>query len=296
MNSAIEPGGAGERRRHDRGDFLSTSLLLDLTTITVDPAYLEAAGRRAARGEPEPAHRRGFTAGALLAVIGLLMAVAFRNTRESAPEAARVRAGLVARVDQLTKDGDAQVASIEVLRRRVAADREAALTAAVDLDLKTELRALEYAAGAVPVSGPGIVLRLGDATVAVPDAVTRVQDRDLQRAVNVAWAAGAEAVAVNDQRIGPLTAIRQAGESILVDYRPVTSPFEIAIVGDATAMETAFTLSSGSRTLRAIARNLGFAYNVERKSRIVLASSAGARPSVARPVGASNNQERSPAP
>lgn len=167
MTSSTGAERAGERRRHDRADILSTSLLLDLTTITVDPAYVEAAGRRAARGEAENSHRRGFTAGALLAVIGLLVAVAYRNTQQTAPEAARVRAGLVTRVEQLTQETDAQGRAIEALRQRVAADRESALTAA-DTGLSQQLRSLEFAAAAGPVSGPGIVLRMGDATVATP--------------------------------------------------------------------------------------------------------------------------------
>ena len=60
----------------------------------------------------------------------------------------------------------------------------------------------------------------------------RVQDGDLQLVVNALWAAGAEAVSINGQRLGPTTAIRFAGEAVLVDFRPVTSPYEISAIGD----------------------------------------------------------------
>ena len=41
----------------------------------------------------------------------------------------------------------------------------------------------------------------------------RVTDRDLQTVVNEVWAAGAEAVAVNGQRLTSLSAIRSAGDA-----------------------------------------------------------------------------------
>ena len=50
--------------------------------------------------------------------------------------------------------------------------------------------------------------------------------------VNALWAAGAEAISINGQRLGPTTAIRFAGEAVLVDFRPVTNPYEISAIGD----------------------------------------------------------------
>src|SRR5699024_11863661 len=60
--------------------------------------------------------------------------------------------------------------------------------------------------------------------------VNRVTDGDLQIAVNGLWAAGAEAVAVNGQRVGPTTAIRTAGSAVLVDFRPLSPPYRITVV------------------------------------------------------------------
>jgi uncharacterized protein YlxW (UPF0749 family) len=285
-----------ERRRHDRSDFLSTSLLLDLTTITVDPAYVEASARRVARGEQSAQLRNGYGAAALLTVIGLLAAVAFSHTRSAAPQAARVRAGLVARVERLTKQTDAGDRVLERLRAQLAGDRDLALTAsAADRELAESVRSLELAAGAAPVTGDGITVRIADAP-AGSAAAARVQDRDLQRAVNIAWSAGAEAVAVNGQRIGPLTAIRQAGESILVDYRPVASPYDVRAIGDPATLEAAFTLSSSSAALRAIAGSLDFGFEVKRSGNLSLAGTGTTRTEIARPLGTPEIQERSPAP
>ena len=52
----------------------------------------------------------------------------------------------------------------------------------------------------------------------------RVLDRDLQVMVNALWAAGAEAIAINGQRLTARSAIRYAGEAILLDFRPLVPP------------------------------------------------------------------------
>jgi uncharacterized protein YlxW (UPF0749 family) len=72
----------------------------------------------------------------------------------------------------------------------------------------------------------------------------RVQDGDLQLVVNALWAAGAEAVSVNGQRLGPTSAIRFAGEAVLVDFRPVTNPYEISAIGDPDTLSSSFLASS----------------------------------------------------
>jgi uncharacterized protein YlxW (UPF0749 family) len=59
----------------------------------------------------------------------------------------------------------------------------------------------------------------------------QVRDSDLQLATNALWAAGAEAISVNGQRLTATSTIRQAGEAILVDFRPVTTPYEVIAIG-----------------------------------------------------------------
>lgn len=284
-----------DRRRHDRADMLSTSLLLELTTLTVDPAYVEAAASRASRGQSAPTNRHAAT-GLLLVALGLLGAIAFQHTREAAPEAARLRTGLIARVDQLTEQTEESHRELDRLREQIAADRDRALVASgADQELAASVRMLEFAAATSPVTGKGVVVTMSDAP-ATSDGAARIQDRDVQRAVNVAWAAGAEAVAVNGQRVGPLTAIRQAGESILVDYHPVVSPYRIAVIGDQAALERGFGTSDAMASLRAIANALDLNIEVGRDGAIVMGGTAADRASIARPVDAATSTERSPGP
>lgn len=106
--------------------------------------------------------------------------------------------------------------------------------------LTEELRRLRAAAGLSEVRGPGVLVELTDSPRA-PRSVAeetdlRIQDVDLHLVVNALWQAGAEAVAVNGQRVVSTTAIRRAGSQILVNLRPVASPYRVAAIGDPEAL------------------------------------------------------------
>ncbi|NEE52029.1 DUF881 domain-containing protein, partial [Streptomyces sp. SID8455] len=78
--------------------------------------------------------------------------------------------------------------------------------------------------GATPVEGPGVKLVVDDAkntdqggggpreSSSFADT-GRVRDRDMQRVVNGLWESGAEAIAINGQRLTALSAIRAAGDA-----------------------------------------------------------------------------------
>ena len=76
------------------------------------------------------------------------------------------------------------------------------------------------------------------------DEQGQVSDKDLQRLVNGLWVAGAEAVTVNARRITSLTAIRQAGEAITVNYRSLRRPYVVLAVGDPDTLPARFVDSA----------------------------------------------------
>ena len=90
----------------------------------------------------------------------------------------------------------------------------------------------------------------------------RIQDRDLQSMVNALWAAGAEAVAVDGQRLAPTTTIRAAGEAILVDLRPVHGPYTIAAVGDPATLLPRFADSEAARRFQSYTGLYGIQFTV----------------------------------
>jgi uncharacterized protein YlxW (UPF0749 family) len=103
----------------------------------------------------------------------------------------------------------------------------------------------------------------------------RVRDRDMQRVVNGLWASGAEAIAINGQRLTALSAIRAAGDAILVDNKPLVPPYTVLAVGDGKRLSTRFQDSLDGLYLHALQENYGIrtAISVEDELRIPAAPS-----------------------
>lgn len=124
-------------------------------------------------------------------------------------------------------------------------------------------------AGAVEVHGPGVKLIVNDAkeTASGSDGdprgtsgfsdTGRVRDRDMQRVVNGLWESGAEAISINGQRLTALSAIRAAGDAILVDNKPLVPPYTVLAVGDGERLSTRFQDSADGLYLHALQENFG---------------------------------------
>lgn len=251
------------------------SLLLDVTTITVDPAYLEAAARRPAGRTQRP----GPVLLVVLVLLGLLLAVAARQTRQAAPAAQRARDALAAEARERTDRSDELQRRLDDLRREADTMRDRGLeTSTEGTQLAAQLATLDLLAAAVEVSGPGVEVTLRDAEAGRGDQDLtgdgRVRDRDIQEVVNALWAAGGEAIAINGQRLSSLTAIREAGEAVLVDYRPVSPPYVVSVVGDPDVVEPAFTDSAAAAAFRTLRELYGIGFEVKRRSRIALPAAA----------------------
>lgn len=249
---------------------LGASLLDAVLAETLDPAYAEAAAARAAREAGGPAGsraRRRWRARTLVALTmglaGLLLAVTYDQAAATAQGRELIRARLVADIEQESAISDGLADQVEELRVEVSRIRAHVLEAsAVGQDALDELVRAEQGAAAVPVTGPGLLVTLANADpkadadpVGGPteeDLRGRVQDGDLQVVVNALWAAGAEAVSINGLRLGPATAIRFAGEAVLVDFRPVTDPYEVRAIGDPDALLNEFLASPEVKTLAGI--------------------------------------------
>lgn len=245
------------------------SLLVDVMSNTLDEGY----ALRAAREEPRP-RGVGRTTGILaLVLLGLLTGTAVQSVRHRAEASAGLRAGLAAEVRERAAESDRLQAEAARLQAEVIAARDRALEAdAHGRRLSERVRALELAAGTTPVTGPGLIVVLDDAlpgedpevTGAEPAATGRVLDRDLQDVVNGLWAAGAEAVAVSDVRLSSRAAIRSAGEAVLVDFRPLSPPYEVEAIGDPRDLEIGFLDGPAGRRLQTLSDVTGIRYDAER--------------------------------
>lgn len=263
----------------------SMSLLVDMMANTLDESYADAARRRTGQqaaqaggssgaSQPPRLLRRG-TAAVLLVALGLVTGTAAAQVRRRAAAGSTVRAELIADVHRRTSASDDLAAQAARLRRDVAAQQDAALrSSGTGVAVARQLAALQLAVGVDAVTGPGVVVTLNDAPGA--DAAQserggqvgqgRVLDRDLQDAVNGLWSAGAEAIAINGLRLSALTAIRSAGEAILVDYRPVSPPYVVRALGDPGRLEAGFADSAPGRRLATYTSLYGLQLEVSRSA------------------------------
>jgi uncharacterized protein YlxW (UPF0749 family) len=282
-----EPGtgrpGEGRAPARYAADFL-TELFRD----PLDPSYAAAARRRERVGPPSTGARvtaRTVTA-VVLVVVGFLLAVAYRHALADEPNRARARAGLVGQINQMQGDTDTLQARADGLREQVARQRAAALsdTAAA------QLRDLEAATGLARVRGDGAVVTVTNAPSS-QDAITgkggndpgRVLDRDLQQIANALFSAGAEAVAVNGQRLTATSTIRAAGGTILVDFRPVTSPYQVSAIGPGDLADR-FRDAPIAHLLKALADTHGMGYEVRDTNRLTLPGAAEPQLRYASPI------------
>jgi uncharacterized protein YlxW (UPF0749 family) len=216
-----------------------------------------------------------------MAVAGVLVAVTYDQAAAGAQGREEVRAALVAEVEGESETTDRLAADLEALRADVTVARDAALAAtAVGQRALDRLEDAELAAGGRPVSGPGLLVTLADAGpdadedpvggTAEADPRGQVRDGDLQLVVNALWAAGAEAVSINGQRLGPTTAIRFAGEAVLVDFRPVTNPYLVSAVGDPATLRGRFLASPEVGALAVISETYGLRFEFAQEDELSL--------------------------
>ena len=244
------------------------TLLTNVMDHSLDDGYAEAAARKqseGAEGMPRTVRAKlGLAAGLVLAAV--VVTVGAAQARVAAPTVAKERQELIDRIQRETASADKLEGVVDTLRGDVSARQREALKkdgGAGRADLVGIL------SGAVAVHGPGVKLVVNDAKEATVGGngnpretsgfsdTGRVKDRDMQRVVNGLWESGAEAIAINGQRLTALSAIRAAGDAILVDNRPLVPPYTVLAVGDGERFSTRFQDSADGLYLHALQENYG---------------------------------------
>ena len=103
--------------------------------------------------------------------------------------------------------------------------------------------------------------------------------------VNELWAVGAEAISVNDIRLTPTSAIRFAGEAVLVDFEPISPPYVIRAIGNADRLDTGFAASDVASRYQTLAGVEGIGFSFDERSRLQLPGAAVGTLAYAHSVG-----------
>ncbi|MBT2900132.1 DUF881 domain-containing protein [Streptomyces sp. McG3] len=255
------------------------SLLNNVMDHSLDDGYAEASARRRADGSaglPRTLKSKlGLAAG--LVVAALVVTLGAAEARISAPVVAKEREELIDRIDAETEAADTLESDVDSLRRDVSERQRKAL----ERHGGDQGQLVALLAGATPVEGPGVKLVVDDAkdtdqggggpreSTGFADT-GRVRDRDMQRVVNGLWESGAEAIAINGQRLTALSAIRAAGDAILVDNRPLVPPYTVLAVGDGKKLATAFQDSADGQYLQALKESFDIRTSISDQAKVRL--------------------------
>ncbi|WP_210606387.1 DUF881 domain-containing protein [Streptomyces sp. 604F] len=271
----------------------SMSLLTNVMDHSLDDGYAGAAARRAADGTagvPRTLKAKlGLAAGLVLAA--LVVTVGAAQAREAAPVVAKEREELIDRIESGSATADALEKDIESLRTEVGKrQREALQKHGGDQGALVGLLS-----GSTAVHGSGLKLVVDDAKGSETGGggpresagfsdTGRLRDRDMQRIVNGLWQSGAEAVSINGQRLTALSAIRAAGDAILVDNKPLGPPYTVLAVGDGQRLADRFQGSSDGQYLAALRENFGIRTKITAEDEVRLPAAPSVSVRIAEPT------------
>jgi uncharacterized protein YlxW (UPF0749 family) len=236
-------------------------LLNYLTSTSMDEDYAVASRRREAAGikrDPRP----GSIAMVMVAVFGILLATAAVQTSRTADDEQTSHDELVRQINARKEQLSNRRERADELRRQTE-ELQASYLGATEAGrvLQRRLARLAVVAGVVQTRGPGARIVVDDGP-AIGDEESAVLDVDLQQMVNGLWLAGAEAVAINRQRLTSLSAIRQAGDHITVNFRRVSRPYEVRAIGDPDTLPARFIDTRGGQYWLDLQRLVGVEFRI----------------------------------
>lgn len=172
----------------------------------------------------------------VLSFAGLFFGVAIANTQRQQPIFEQNRENLRKSITKSIDNLNIATQNLSSINNEIAQIKS--LTPGLDfhgLSQKSET-SLQIISGLSAVRGFGYEIELSDA--AKKDSLdidkldlARIYDSDVQLLVNALWATGAESIAINNRRLTSTSAIRSAGDAILVNYQPLLPPYKISAIG-----------------------------------------------------------------
>lgn len=201
------------------------------------------------------------------AVLGFMLVTAASSATQARRAAEPRRGELIDLIERRRSLVAEQDKAVHTLRGRVdTAKRQIARRGQLDRVANDAAEILALQAGTVALRGQGLTVSLKDSSrepATEEDAgAFRIHDTDLQLVVNALFAAGAEAVAVNDNRLVATTPIRAAGDTIVVNFRPLNPPYKVSAIG---ADRKAFDASEIAQRFRRWTSLFGLGFSVQQR-------------------------------
>ena len=187
----------------------------------------------------EQFRRGGWLIALVCVLIGFMVAVQFRTAQDAKGSLSQQR------IEEISD----RLLQTEHERDELSEELHKMQTAAVSTDNQQDKDLLRYRAALVPLEGEGVIVRMDDSTKPAkagenPNLYV-IHDDDLLRVINELRAAGAEAIAINGQRLTGTSEIRCAGPTLSVNNVRSSAPFEIRAIGDKKSLENALRMRGG---------------------------------------------------
>ena len=244
-------------------EHVTTPLLTLITARSMDEDYAHVAQKRGVAGDARPrAVRPHWSSFLAIAALGVMAAVVAVQTDREAPANELSRAALVQQIDTRSDDVRALQADVARLTRFNASVASNSTRTQADLgDAETRVRRAELTTGFSAVHGPGVRITVDNRPGDEVDG--EVLDEDLATLVDGLFEAGAEAVAINDQRINALGGIRNTNRAVHVNGRPVNAPYTVSAIGDPRTLQARLVDTYQGQQWFGRVNNFGFVYEAE---------------------------------
>lgn len=262
---------------NDTLDRARTPLLTLVTQEALDRDYQAAASRRDPTRTPGPGRRAGVVA--VVAAFAALVTVAAVQTSQNADVADASRASLIQRIEDRRDRVDAEQEQIAELRG-ANTDAETALRSLGSQlgEVQADRTALSGATGYQAVRGDGVRVVVDNPRVA--DENTVLRDSDLALLADALWDAGAEAIAINGQRLTPMSGIRNSGVPIEVNGVGIAPPYTVVAIGDQRTLSSNMVDSRAGLAFISLTQQFGYAYDMDNADDLRLPAAADALPTL----------------
>lgn len=141
---------------------------------------------------------------------------------------------------------------------------------------------LAPAAGRTAVTGPVVRVELNDSPLKaadIPNGFTVddviVHQQDVQAVVNALWAAGAEAMTIQDQRVIATSAVRCVGNTLILQGRVYSPPYVITALGDPATLRAGLDGDRAVSVYREYVDLVGLGYRVSEPGEVTMPAFTG---------------------
>lgn len=253
-----------ETRERELPAHVTTPLLTLITTRSLDEDYAHVAARRDPSQEPgsAPSRRPGWRTVAVVAVFGLLATMVLVQTSRRSEVDELSRAALIEQIGTQREQVTALQAAVEALvteNRKLVVRNESSSTRLSAASAR--VTRLEVRTGYAAVQGPGV--RINVANPPDADANTEIRDEDLATLVDGLWEAGAEAIAINGQRINVLGGIRNTDRAVHINGKPIRAPYVVTAIGDRATLQARLAETSQGQEWFAHVNGLSWQYSAQ---------------------------------